>query len=378
MNELMVHHSALYIPDITGAPATLPTAPSPMLLSSGWDDDLFPVSQTVMYYNKIRTQDPGTPISLYLLDFGHARSQNKAADLAQIATRENAWFNYYVKGVGSPPQQGVDALTTTCPSSAASAGPIHAASWADLSNGEIRFSDPSTKTITLLTAASNGSTFGAASGGPCGTSSATDLSGIASYRLDPAPAPGYTILGSPTFTADITTPDGNNTLAARLFDVNTSTNTETLIARGVYRPAVGASPVNQVFQLHPQAWHVDPGHVVKLELENNDSPYARIATGQTAETVSNLQLRDPDAGAPPAPSRAWSSSRCRRCSRAGTRSPPTSTRRPTAPDRAGRPTTRARPSPSAATRSRRPSSAASTPPTRRTGRPAPRRSPSPC
>ena len=68
-------------------------------------------------------------------------------------------------------------------------------------------------------------------------------------------------------------------VAARLYDVDGAT--QRLIARGVQRPlGVGAGPTEQVFQLHPQAWTVQPGHVLKLELLAQDSPYLRTPTGQ--------------------------------------------------------------------------------------------------
>ena len=63
-------------------------------------------------------------------------------------------------------------------------------------------------------------------------------------------------------------------VAARLYDVDGAT--QRLIARGVQRPlGVGGGPTEQVFQLHPQAWTVQPGHVLKLELLAQDSPYLR-------------------------------------------------------------------------------------------------------
>ena len=86
-------------------------------------------------------------------------------------------------------------------------------------------------------------------------------------------------------------------VAARLYDVDGAT--QRLIARGVQRPlGVGAGPTEQVFQLHPQAWTVQPGHVLKLELLAQDSPYLRTPTGQQSVAVSDLQLRLPVVDAP--------------------------------------------------------------------------------
>ena len=77
-------------------------------------------------------------------------------------------------------------------------------------------------------------------GGACATSSATDQADTATYRTDPVPTGGYTLIGSPTVVADITSPGSNSQIAARLLDVDPGTNTQTLVARGLWRPAISA------------------------------------------------------------------------------------------------------------------------------------------
>ena len=88
-------------------------------------------------------------------------------------------------------------------------------------------------------------------------------------------------------TLDVT--GANDMVAARLYDVDGAT--QRLIARGVVRPlGVGAGPTEQVFQLHPQAWTVQPGHVLKLELLAQDSHVPahadRPAVGRRSATCS--------------------------------------------------------------------------------------------
>jgi hypothetical protein len=56
-----------------------------------------------------------------------------------------------------------------------------------------------------------------------------------------------------------------------------------------------------VWQLHPQAWTVQPGHSLKLELLSQDSSYLRTSSAaapQQPVTVSDLQLRLPVVDAP--------------------------------------------------------------------------------
>ena len=63
-----------------------------------------------------------------------------AADRAALTAAENAWLDYYVKGVGSEPADargGVDILTSKCPVSGAGTR-FHAPTWAQLAPGEVR------------------------------------------------------------------------------------------------------------------------------------------------------------------------------------------------------------------------------------------------
>jgi predicted acyl esterase len=83
-------------------------------------------------------------------------------------------------------------------------------------------------------------------------------------------------------------------VASRLLDVAPD-GTETLVARGLYRPDVNSdsAPTRQVFQLHPVGWKFAAGHVAKLELLPKDEPYGRPSNVQLPVTVSSLQLRLP-------------------------------------------------------------------------------------
>ena len=197
---------------------------------------------------------------------GRARSPPPTA--AALTAAENAWLDYYVKGVGSEPADargGVDILTSKCPVSGAGTR-FHAPSWALLAPGEIRLDGAAAQTIVAPgTAPSNAFT----SGDVCTTTASADNAWAATYKV-PAATSAYTLAGSPTIVAKLDVNGANDMVAARLYDVDGAT--ERLIARGVQRPlGVGAGPTQQVFQLHPQAWTVQPGHVLKLELLAQDS-----------------------------------------------------------------------------------------------------------
>src|SRR6201999_2890211 len=94
----------------------------------------------------------------------------------------------------------------------------------------------------------------------------------------------------PTIVANIEAPSPNSQIAARLVDVAPN-NTETLVARRLYRPDGGSQQM--VFQLHPQGYKFAEGHVAKVELLPNDYPYGRFSNLQTPITVNSFEMRLP-------------------------------------------------------------------------------------
>jgi uncharacterized repeat protein (TIGR01451 family) len=312
VDEITTHHSSYYIDDST--------APAPLLISNGFTDDLFPPDEAIRFYNRTVTHHPGTPVSLMFGNHGHQRGKGRSADGTFRNRQRHNWFDYYVKGVGPEPYQGVQTLTQTCPNTAPSEGatgpfddvnadlPFRAPSWAELAPGEVHVSGAAAQTIEPGASDQNGATFDPIGGNdPCATGPGADQTGTANYRATVGST--FTLMGSPTIVADINSLGLTSQVAARLLDVDPSGD-ETLIARGLYRPEINAdlTPTRQVFQLHPNGWKFLAGHEVKLELLPADQPYGRNSNVQAPVTVSNLELRlptieSPDGGliAPPAP-----------------------------------------------------------------------------
>jgi hypothetical protein len=207
-------------------------------------------------------------------------------------------MDFYVLGKGSEPPQGVTAYTETCPEAAPSGGPFTAANWAEIAKGEIRDRSTQAKTIEPNAGSAEvAAAFNPVGGTACATADGADQPGTATYRLKPAPAGGYTLLGSATVIADFTLPGDTSQVAARLLDVAPD-GQETLVARGLWRPETGG-PTEQVFQLHPNGWTFAEGHVPKLELLPADTNpglaggYGRASNNQQPVTVQNLELRLP-------------------------------------------------------------------------------------
>ncbi|HZU40529.1 MAG TPA: CocE/NonD family hydrolase [Solirubrobacteraceae bacterium] len=293
IQQLAEFRSPYYLLD--GAYGTAREEPAPLLIANGFTDDLFPVDEAVRYYNLERSLYPHNPIALVDGDFGHQRAQNKSRDRAYLSERIAQFFAHYLKRATAL-QLGATAFVETCPSTAPSLGPYSAASWSALHPHQLAFSSPAAQTI--LSTAGNPAISAAidpvAGQGACATVSAGDQgAGVATYRLPAATGGGFTLLGAPVVTADLTETGQYGFVAARLWDVDPATNTETLVCRGVYRLDPSAPDGVQSFQLHPGAWHFAAGHIAKLELLGNDSPYVRTSNGTFAIQVSGLRLALP-------------------------------------------------------------------------------------
>jgi len=300
VDEIVNHHSAYY-DDHSQAPA-------PLLLSPGFTDDLFPVDEVLRFYNRTRAQYPGAKMSVFAGSFGHSRGQNNQSNVTSARSAlEEAWVDHYLKDVGPEPASNVTAYTQTCPNGTAGGGPYTAAEWADLAPGELRLNDTGAAKTIAADAGDpvSSSAFNPLTGGvtACSTTSDAVEAGSATYDMAAAPAGGFTVLGSATVVAKITSANGpDSQIAARLVDV--SGGTKTLISRATWRPKASGF---QVFQLHPGAWKVEAGHVVRLELLAKDAAgpaggfltnYARPSNAQNAITVEKLELRVPVVEAP--------------------------------------------------------------------------------
>lgn len=288
--EISSHHSSYGIDDST--------APAPLMITSGWSDDLFPANEAVRFYNRTRLNHPAAPISLNLADYGHPRAQNKPATVAAINSAENAWFSYYVKGDGSTPPARVQALTETCPSGAPPGGPFFADTYAHLAPGELRFDGGAAQRIAK-DGTEHGFTFGSTPGvggsfsTACVRTEGADTEATANYRFQTESTADVTLMGSPTVIAKFALAGEDSQVAARLLDV-AGDGKQTLVARGLWRPQVsGSKPVEQVFQLTPNGYVFEAGHTIKLELAPNDAPYGLESATQGRVEVSALELRLP-------------------------------------------------------------------------------------
>jgi len=277
--------------------ASLPGPAAPLLLESGWNDDLFPPIQSLRLYNSLRAANPAAPVTLQFGDVGHSRGSNKLTVNAAFNDQASSFFDAYLRGQGAPPAPGsVNTFTQTCPSSASGppdGGPFAASSWPAVHPGVVTLGSAPAQAV--LSTGGNPQTAAAfdpiANSNGCKQIAAEESPGTAVYKL---PSQGFTLLGLPTLTAHLAVSGASppdTELVARLWDVDPSGN-QRLVTRGVYRPgSADGNPV--VFQLHGNGYHFAAGDTVKLELLGRDAPYYRPSNFAFTIAVSSLTLALP-------------------------------------------------------------------------------------
>ncbi|MEA2439490.1 MAG: type transport system ATP-binding protein, partial [Thermoleophilaceae bacterium] len=286
VDTLERHHSAYWVDPST--------APAPLFVASGFTDDLFPIDEALRLVNRVRRDHPRVPLAMMLGDFGHQRASNKGAERARLVKLIHAWMDRHLRGIGSG-VSGVTASTQTCPPKAPSEGPFVASSFAALARGEVRFR--ATGAARTIEPSGGDPRVGVAidpvggGGDACARTDAADQAGTATFRLPPST--GYTLLGAPTIVARLRVSGtaGAAQVAGRLWDVAPDGSSQSLVARGEYRPTGAAG--GEVWQLHANGWRFAPGHVAKLELLGSSPPSSRPSNGAFQVTVERLELRLP-------------------------------------------------------------------------------------
>jgi predicted acyl esterase len=263
----------------------LPGKPAPMLLESGWTDDLFPPSQSLRVYNAVRALKGYA--ALMVGDLGHSRGSNKE-NTNHAFNEEGAQFlQAKLQHSATAPANGsVTAYTQTCPKSAAGGGPFTATKWSKLHPHAVTFGSPAVQTLASV----GGSAKIAAEFDPIGGTS--DACKAVKAEAEPNTAeytlvsPGFTLLGLPTVTAFVKTTGPFGELVSRLWDVLPS-GEQRLISRGVYRLNESTNETI-TFQLHGNGYEFAKGDTVKLQLLGRDSPYYRASNGVFSVEINQL------------------------------------------------------------------------------------------
>jgi fermentation-respiration switch protein FrsA (DUF1100 family) len=269
---------------------------TPLLIQSGWTDDLFPPEQALRVYAYLRKNHPEVAPSLQLGDLGHSRGSNKPTMNHFFNDQAARFFAHYLQGARKPgPAPGsVTAFTQTCPITTPDGGPFKAKLWRELHPGRFRFGSTAAQEFTSVggdvsVAKAFDPTFGTKEA--CKTIPITAEPNVATYSRPVQN--GFTMLGLPTVSMRVFSTGQYGQIVARLWDLSPE-GTQTLISRGVYALENGQNG-ELSFQLHGNGYRFAKGHTVQLELLGRDSPYYQPGNVPFTVRASELTVELPTA-----------------------------------------------------------------------------------
>lgn len=268
--------------------------PAPLLIQSGWTDELFPPEQALRVYDFLRSRNPRAPVSLQLGDLGHSRGSNKPGLNHYFNDQAAKFFAAHLLGAkkGAPGPGSVTAFTQTCPISAPDGGPFRSRGWKALHPGSFSFGSRPAQEFTsaggdITIAKAFDPVFGTTEA--CKTIPITAETNVATYSR--ALRRGFTMLGLPTVKLNISSTGQFGQIDARLWDVSPE-GTQLLVSRGVYALENGQSGKVE-FQLHGNGYRFAPGHTVQLELLGRDAPYYQAGNVPFTVRASKLSVTLP-------------------------------------------------------------------------------------
>jgi pimeloyl-ACP methyl ester carboxylesterase len=282
------------IHDTKGASGiALKSAPAPLLIQSGWTDDLFPAWQGARAYQQVTTAFPKAVVSLQLGDLGHPRAANHTGDNARFAAAGLALFGRFLGSGGAAYRSGsVVAFGQSCPRAAANGiGPWTASTVAGLARGALTINAAPEKTITtkgidkVLDKKLDPLALDPCVALPAGKDSAPGVV-VLSKR-----SPGVTLIGSTAIALTHPKASGSSQIVARLWDLDPKTKKQRLVDRSVTRPVANAT--KETLRLNGNAWRFAKGHTFRIELVAGDPPTFRPSNGSFSLRILTAQATIP-------------------------------------------------------------------------------------
>ena len=286
--ELTLNRSAFYQDDYFDALSRKQVRQVPVLVAQGWTDPLFPAIEALRMYRRLKQASPGYPIQLYLGDFEHLTARAKVADLRHFHVLGNRLLDRRLRGRGPKPVLDARAAVTNCDEKRF--GPVlKARSWDALASDHRSFDLGGPKQTASRGGdgpATDPVVLGQVRGRGCITTTSPPAAGSATYRV-PLTAPA-TLVGLPRVEVAYTATAPDFELNARLWDV-AADGTRTLIDRGAYRGGPDLTGT-ATYELFGNAWRLEPGHELELELLQYDSTFLRPDNFASTITLQSARL----------------------------------------------------------------------------------------
>jgi dienelactone hydrolase len=244
----------------------------------GWTDDLFPAVESFRMFKYLKRLDPRWPVEVALADVGHSRAQNKPESWHRLDHQAWQWLQSNINR-SHEQETTVSSEATVCGDHGP---PQHLVGRfpEDLANGTLTLDYPQGGTDSTLAAGDlNGEATDAIAGEivqpgeTCRHSSGPAVGGYTEYSPPFQSTKTYVGLGF-VHIPYVWTGGVSGMLAARLFDAGPD-GKELLMTRGVYRfenePQVGEIRL----PLYGNHWRIEPGHRIRLDLTQVDTPTYR-------------------------------------------------------------------------------------------------------
>jgi hypothetical protein len=316
--------------------ASDPSYRVPVFNAATFTDPLFTPIENLRMSNRIQALVPGYPIQQYFGDYQHF-VQNKAKEWGDlcgadhhvctladypggdvdatpqglyrtgVTTRLNDFIDHFARPAANPaqdePAYDVTAALQICPQNASAEFPANepgatftAGSFFDLAPHRLRIDIAGTQS-TVNDASPNPHAQQAdpltnlfQNGSRCPFTTEPAGPGVAVYDSEPL-ADRATMIGATKVTVDYTASTARAVqLNARLYDVFPD-GTQVMVDRGPYRVVSATGPAT--FELHGNAWRFEPGHRLRLELSQDDSPFLKTSEVPSTITVNGVKLRIP-------------------------------------------------------------------------------------
>ncbi len=287
-------YQALQQLDIRSPLYYTPDAPVPIFQVQGLTDPLFPPVQAIMMRNHVLAWDTHYPITDFFGDVGHSNANNPADVWAVANSIGRQFFDFYLKGAGSPPGRTVTAMTTDCVAGQ-TRQTYTAASWPDLSRSVRMFTAMLPQETTSASAGPEGPATDPIVNSGCLSVRAAEGSGVAAWTWDIATS--FTLVGQPRLTLTFLSTGIDTELNIRVWDISADGSTQTLVSRGTYRYlGTAGTPARVTLQTSANAWQFQSGHMLRLEVVGHDSPYYQADTIPSTTTVTTVSLSLPASG----------------------------------------------------------------------------------
>jgi acetyl esterase/lipase len=350
LQDYVRYRSAYYQNAFFAGLAAHMIAPVPVFVAGTFTDRLFTLIETRRMVDRLRAAVPGYPIEEYYGDYQHF-TQNKAREWADVCgtdhhicrlsdfpsgdlnatpahlvrtgvtTRLDRFLDHYARPPGDPgasaPAFDATADLQVCDDNAArlglhgtDAGPqLTAPSFGQLAPDRLRVEVTGDQTTTNHAAPNvhavhadpvnnlvSNSSKCVVESSPGGGPSAGP--GVATYDSAPLPSE-FTVIGQTRLAVSHAGTGSAVQLHARMYDLDPGSGQQTLVDVGLYVPSTATG--TSTFDLQGNGWRFPAGHVIRLELSQDDAPYIKASNQPSSLTISrvtmDLPVREARAGA---------------------------------------------------------------------------------